>query len=90
MERRLLSLRARKTLARENPGATPFVLLALLLFQSPLELTLWKLFELLAFGERSHHQFEDPTGPDPGQAAAGAAHPHVKVQCAGRQASSPR
>ena len=44
---------------REEPNATPFELLALLLFQSPELLTLWKLLELLAFGERSHHQFID-------------------------------
>ena len=38
-----------------NPGDTPLTLSALLLFQSPSSLTLWKLFSLLALGERSHH-----------------------------------
>ena len=40
---------------RQNPGATPFELFALLLlFGLPSVLTLLKLSELFGFGERSH------------------------------------
>lgn len=40
-----------------NPKQTPLALLALLLLALPLLLTLQKLVELLAFGERSHQLF---------------------------------
>lgn len=43
---------------KRNPKATPFELLALLL-ALPLLLTLQKLVELLALGERSHQLFAD-------------------------------
>ena len=45
-----------------NPGAKPFELFALLLFALPLVFTLQKLFELLAFTERSHQLQAEPSG----------------------------
>ena len=45
--------------AAQNPKETPYVLLALLLFALPSELTLQKLLLLLTFGDRSHQFVAD-------------------------------
>lgn len=55
----LISPKGLLCLPREEPNDTPFALLALLLLLLPLLLTLQKLVELDALGERSH-QFDAP------------------------------
>ena len=47
-------------LFREEPNATPFELLALLLLPLPFVLTFQKLLELAVFGERSHQLDAEP------------------------------
>jgi hypothetical protein len=50
----LLCFRFLLCLSREEPNATPFELLALLLLALPLLFTLQKFVLLAAFGERNH------------------------------------
>lgn len=57
-----LSLLVQAPVSLLNPGAKPSELFALLLFALPSVLTLQKLFEFVAFTERSHQLQAEPSG----------------------------
>ena len=63
-------------LARYPKGASPLVLLALLLFAVPLLLTLQKFVALLELGERSHKLLADPYQKPPAETALLAGFPY--------------